>query len=956
MEYKDVLQMCQLKIKSAGQKITGSLIAEQVDQVLSICSLDKDERSKLIKELEERFTVWTDPARVLSNDDNHIGWLPQKKGTIKWRFWERHESHLGEKMPPSAVQSVERVTDQILSNLEDPARVGPWDRRGLVMGHVQSGKTANYTGLICKAADAGYKVIIVLAGMHNNLRSQTQIRLDEGFLGYKATPNKDGKSAKELTGVGYIDPSPIADSVTNRNNNGDFRSQIAQQFGIHPGGHPLLFVVKKNASVLKNLLSWIRGSADMTDPETGRKFHTEVPILVIDDEADQASVDTKEITKDEDGALDPEHDPARINSLVRQLLYSFAKSAYVGYTATPFANIYIFEHGKTHDEGVDLFPGSFIINIPAPSNYLGASRVFGIDEDSDAGLERIKPLPITRIIDDYAQKRDADGEPDEEHGLIDDRETEGWMPPRMLNRTAHIPKYKGKRTIPPSLYKSLLTFILSTTVRKLREGTGLHNSMLIHVVRFTLVQEEVATQVESALSQIKSRLQNGDGDRKPTIIDELRNLWESDFLVTSQSAVFNEMPFDGKLKLPEWEDVQSELWNVVSSIVVRTINGSAADALDYEEHSENGLNVIAIGGDKLSRGLTLEGLTVSYFLRASKMYDTLMQMGRWFGYRSDYADVCRLYTSENLIEWFAHIAVATEELRSEFEYMVNVGGTPRDYGLKVRSHPLLLVTSPVKMRSGVDLDISYAGSISETITFHTQSDVIQKNHLTVKDWLSGIGPYESGSALKDGYMWDNVSASDVLDFLESFRTHPEAMRAKTELLSAYIKIQLKQNELTDWKVLLVSSNKAQNRFTMDGVGELGLIQRSQYPAPRGNDRKYTIRRLLSPVDEAKDLSWNGKSAEYLRAMELTKLNWQKDTRRNKPANAPTRPGGRELRSVRDKSNGFLILYPLDNKHASLDAEQPVMGFAISFPQSDTAKAITYTVTQTFYNAEEFDFS
>tara|TARA_B110001469_G_C9648331_1_gene329271 strand:- start:4744 stop:7593 length:2850 start_codon:yes stop_codon:yes gene_type:complete len=949
--------MCQLKVKSAGQDITRDLITEQTDQVLSICPMSTNERKKLIKELEERFTVWTDPARVLSNDDKHVGWLPQKKGTTNWRFWDRYESHLSAKLPPAAVDSVERVTDQILSNLEDPAREGPWDRRGLVMGHVQSGKTANYTGLICKAADAGYKVIIVLAGMHNNLRSQTQIRLDEGFLGYKATPNKDGNSAKELTGVGNIDPSPIADSVTNRNNNGDFRSQIAQQFGIHPGGHPLLFVVKKNASVLRNLLSWIRGSADMTDPETGRKFHTEVPLLVIDDEADQASVDTKEISRDEDGDLDPDHNPARINSLVRQLLYSFAKSAYVGYTATPFANIYIFEKGKTNDEGVDLFPGSFIINIPAPSNYLGASRVFGIAGDADSGLGHVNPLPIKRTIDDYAHKRDKNGDVDDEKGIIDDRETEGWMPPRLLNRTVHIPMYEGKRIIPPSLYCAVLSFILSTTVRKLREGSGLHNSMLIHVVRFTLVQQEVATQVESALNQIKSRIQNGDGARMPTIVDELRALWETDYVETSQSAVFKEEPFHGDLELPAWDEVESELWNVVSSIVVRTINGSAADALDYEEHSENGLNVIAIGGDKLSRGLTLEGLTISYFLRASKMYDTLMQMGRWFGYRSNYADVCRLFTSEGLVEWFAHIAVATEELRSEFDYMVNVGGTPRDYGLKVRSHPLLLVTSNVKMRSGVNLDISYAGSISETITYHADAMMIQRNYLAVKTWLLELGSSEDGSGVKGGYFWKGIEASKLLELLNNFQTHHEAHRAKTELLTAYIKMQLKQDELTDWDVILVSNNKAASRpHVMDGIGKVGLIQRSQFPESRGNEKKYSIRRLLSPTDEAKDLSWDGESPEYKRALEITKSNWKQDQRKNKPRNEPKRPGGREIRSVRHKSKGFLILYPLDSHHAKLDTNDPVMGLAISFPQSDTAKAITYTVTQTYYNADEFDFS
>ena len=177
--------------------------------------------------------------------------------------------------------------------IEDPNREGAWDRRGLVMGNVQSGKTATYTGLICKAADAGYKVIVVLAGLHNNLRSQTQVRLDEGFLGYKAAPPSSGGATFEPTGVSEFGTNARADSVTNRNDNGDFNQNVAKHFGIHPGGNPLLFVVKKNATVLSNLLGWIHASADSTDLETGRKFHRHIPLLVIDDEADQASVDTK---------------------------------------------------------------------------------------------------------------------------------------------------------------------------------------------------------------------------------------------------------------------------------------------------------------------------------------------------------------------------------------------------------------------------------------------------------------------------------------------------------------------------------------------------------------------------------------------------------------------------------------------------------------------------------------
>ena len=157
--------------------------------------------------------------------------------------------------------------------------------------------------------------------------------------------------------------------------------------------------------------------------------------------------------------------------------------------------------------------------------------------------------------------------------------------------------------------------------------------------------------------------------------------------------------------MPSWEEVSSQLPDVVSDIQVRMINGTAKDALDYSEYEGAGLKVIAIGGDKLARGLTLEGLCVSYFLRASRMYDTLMQMGRWFGYRPGYLDLCRLYTTPDLSEWFGHIADAAEELREEFDIMAATGATPREYGLKVQSHPVLMVNLKAKDEVGEEPDV-----------------------------------------------------------------------------------------------------------------------------------------------------------------------------------------------------------------------------------------------------------
>ena len=325
-------------------------------------------------------------------------------------------------------------------------RDGSWDRRGLVVGHVQSGKTGHYTGSICKAADAGYKIIIVLAGLHKNLRSQTQMRLEEGFLGYATSATRDPTDG--IVGVGEIDSDRNIhpNCATNRSTNGDFSTRIARHLAISPEERPWLFVVKKNKSVLRELLRWVQGHAadtNLSSTETQadcrddlpkvKKRVTKLPLLVIDDEADHASVDTQEQVFDADGSPDDEHQPTTINKLIRRILHSFSRSTYVGYTATPFANIFIHERGETRDEGPDLFPSAFIVNLAAPSNYIGPARVFGLLTPEG----RTSGIPLVREIDDH----------------VTDDGRGGWMPEK--HRNGHIPLHNGADALPPSLIEAV---------------------------------------------------------------------------------------------------------------------------------------------------------------------------------------------------------------------------------------------------------------------------------------------------------------------------------------------------------------------------------------------------------------------------------------------------------------------------------------------------------------------
>ena len=805
------------------------------------------------------------------------------------------------------------------------------DLESLVYAIVRSGKTANYCGLICKAADVGYKVIIVLSGIHNSLRSQTQIRLDEGFLGFMSEPLAGGQQTFRRAGVGEIDASIVANTATNRTERGDFSRTVANQFGIHPGGMPLLFVTKKNVSVLKNLNNWISSCTNAEDPESKRRFVRDVPVLVIDDEADLASVDTKLQDIDENGNPDPEHDPTKTNEQIRRLLRAFEKVAYVGYTATPFANIYIYDKGYTPRLGNDLFPKSFIVSIPPPTNYMGPACVFGVSEDEDAGLEEVSPLPVVRIVTDHAETTAV-------------AETRGWMPPRLTARTEHDPRYEGESRIPPSLREAMLAFILAAAVRSIRHCQPLHNSMLIHVVRYTNVQKRVAMQVETALKEVVQRLRNGDGSRRPTIQEEFKDLWCRDFEPTTDKC----RTILGKEDIPElpsWGDVETALLSIADSIRVKTINGNAGDVLDYEEHKDVGMNVIAVGGDKLSRGLTLEGLSVSYFLRASRMYDTLMQMGRWFGYREHYGDVCRLYTTSEVLEWFTHITAASEELQHEFEHMASVGGTPKDYGLKVRSHPALLVTSAVKMRHGTEMRLSFSGDISETIIFKRDAGWIARNYTATDTWLKALGRPDSPGSREGDYTWCDIPAASVLDFLKMYNSHEDARRVDTDLLSKYIRTQNGSGELVKWTVHISSSGLADATADRIGGMDVGLITRSPFPPveEQSSDR-YTIRRLVSPADEMIDLSREQKA----QALVLTRERWLAEPDRHRGRETPDRPGGKEIRQVREKSKGLLLLYPIKPvPEVFAPGSKPVVGIAVSFPKSDTAKEVTYTVNNVF---------
>ena len=870
----------------------------------------------LCREIESLMNIWVPDGTSLQDSFDHVPWLSDNRSSIEWHFWRRYASYLEQDqgLPTAVVDSLDRLTDSVLEKLENPKRAGSWDRRGMVVGQVQSGKTANYTGLICKAVDAGYKLIIVLAGAHNSLRSQTQLRLDEGFLGFDTQVNRAFTQKNRQMGAGRI-PSEkllIAHSLTSSADDGDFTRSFANQIAVQIGGDPVLLVVKKNGSVLKNLLKYVQSIAE-TDNED-RKTVRNRPLLLLDDEADHASVNTKELVKDPDtGAVLDDHDPTKINGLIRQFLNTFEKSAYVGYTATPFANIFIYPHNdddETGKYGEDLFPRSFILNLRPPSNYIGPARVFGLEESLSAQGEANPGLPIVRIVEDYA-------------ALIPASHKKSLIP----------------STLPDSLKEAIRAFILSCAARSVRGQARSHNSMLVHVTRFTAVQQCINDLVAQELKTLQRRLMYGDGDRA-SLREELHALWERDYIPTTEAVVKQvEDPFMTPIS---WDAVDAMLTEAASKIEVRQINGTAADILDYYDR-KNGLSVIAIGGDKLSRGLTLEGLSVSYYLRGSKMYDTLMQMGRWFGYRPGYADLCRLYTSRELVSWYRHITAASEELRQEFDRMVRGGKTPKEYGLRVQTHPGgLLVTAAGKMREGTKMKVSYELALAESSVFFKSLDKKKHNFSNASKFFQSLGTGIQGEG--GDYYWRDVPGTKIIEFLEGQDAHPLS-RADTGKLRDYLHKKLDHEELTDWTIMLVSNQQRDEDAQEFGDSlMIGLTKRSQDKDTDDSDSYTPTRRhILSEGHEARDLS-HAKREEALR---MTKDAWKAAPGTKEE---PKTASGSFIRMMRSKDRGLMLVYLLDPRPAlGNDYEgTPFIGYALSFPKTDVPhEAAEYMVNRTY---------
>lgn len=845
--------------------------------------------------LLEVFTTRIADYKILVGRERRKPWLKEFKAALrsKWEFWNRYKFYLDQTkgFPESVITHIDSLTDDILDHLFDPQiKDIEIAKKGLVVGQVQSGKTANYTALICKAVDAGFNFVIVLAGIHNNLRSQTQNRLDEGFLGFDThfgRKYEEGRSTK--TGVGLIPgfPNAIAHSITTCDEKGDFTKKGADSLGLNfETKTPILLVVKKNASVLKRLNNWLQANS-----QNGRIRNKSV--LIIDDEADHASINTNR----------KECDPTRINGYIRSIISIFSRSAYVGYTATPYANIFI----PLSDD--DLFPRDFIINLPAPDNYIGPEKVFGISTVPDESNNDV--LPIVNIINDYSA-----------------------FVPNGHKKESPLPEYEK---VPESLKRALKCFIMTCAIRIARGQANKHNSMLIHISRYQIWQNEIKVIVERLFNYYKNEIVSGD----PTVMEEFRQILEEDTVdYKSYKTVSTEIlqsslrDIDSRIQVHSWQTIKPLLFKAVQKIEVKSLNGSSADALTYYENDEHGVSVIAIGGDKLSRGLTLEGLSVSYFLRASKMYDTLMQMGRWFGYRPGYVDLCRLYTSNELDIWFRHITLASEELREEFNYLAEIGSTPDAYQLKVRSHPgTLQITSLAKMRYTNQVQVSWATRLVETYQLQLDKDVKADNLLNTDTFINDLGAYDNRQEDQPFYLWTDVSSEMVCEYIEKFKVGKELKKVDFELISKYVRKLNESGELTSWRVGLMSRSRCENNSSHTFSNGITVNNYTRTNSrPDSPDTYFIIKNHIvgNRTDEFIDLSPDVLKAALARTIELKK-NSSRPWTQVYPAPDIVRA------EFREPSNPLLMIYPLNpaaaNDKLYTPQDTPFIGLVIAFPRT-----------------------
>ena len=819
-------------IKETGTEVKFENINSYIDKVTSSFPIpcDEETRKRLFTDVEYQFKITHAKGNVIFDDyDSRQEWYSNERIGNPY-FWNKYKALLLAN-PSFNRKSINLLDEDTLPNImnclgnPNDQFEGKRFRRGLIIGDVQSGKTATYSGLICKAADAGYKVVILLAGITESLRQQTQERIDESIIGI--TSRGKGRNVASIrVGVGKDNKELRATSFTSCVN--DFvgnHDRIAMSLNLQSS--LVVFVIKKNVSVLQRLHKWLKDQN--LDPVKG---YIDIPMLLVDDEADNASVNTK---KDET-------DPTKINKLIRQICTLFKNTTYVGFTATPFANVFINPDSVDSMKNADLFPEHFIYALEAPSNYVGAQKIFYPEGQYYRNLRYITDIEEPDYSsDEYLDRVDND---------IESLNSGGFY-------YRHKKEWDGE--LPASLTDAIYCFYLANAIRDLRGQNSAPRSMLINMSRFIKVQRVITEHVERIHEKVFDHIRfnfcdSNTDNRKLPLYQIFEKLWKKHFSHVTDIA------FERVIQ-------KQNIMEAIEKIKVVVVNGSnKSKQLDYRTNKS--LRVIAVGGLALSRGLTLEGLLVSYFYRNTSTFDVLMQMGRWFGYRNGYDDIFQIWTSQTSAKWYAEIARSSQELKDSIKNMYDQRLTPKDFGIKVRDNcNELQITASNKMRvaRGLDLRYSFYGNIYDTpyVSFNIEHnrnnlkesanliDVLFKGGYTLRytDLVGKATKDVNDTSDSSSRFFENVPKEIIIAFIEKIKCSMANGNFNVPNILEFLN-DTKNTGIENWDVV-IQAGESKEHVQFDGLQNMRCVKRSIYYGTNNVVQISSRRRALSGSSEGK---------------------------------------------------------------------------------------------------------
>jgi len=777
------------------------------------------------------------------------------------RYWNAYKRLLQSKeWESSDIEDLDNASSKIISLLDHPG-TGAFSRRGLVLGYVQSGKTANFTAVIAKAADAGYKMFVVLSGLTNKLRRQTQERLEDELRGPHASEWVSLTAPDNDFSRGY---AQNADALLNPRTN-----------------QKALCVVKKNACRLRLLRDWFRAAS--------RTTLATCPVLIIDDEADQASLNAAR-----SGGT------SRINGLLKEILEGLQKAAYIGYTATPFANVFV-----DPSDPVDLYPRDFVVDLPRPNQYFGPETIFGRDRlEGDgtvesAGLDVIRTIPLEEVPNLRPQSRTSAFEFD-------------------LARC-------------PSLQRAIEYFWIATAVRWYRGQRQKHSSMLIHSTQYVSVHQKFQKPLQRFARETEAAVSAGDR----TVLQRLEALWNDEARRVDIQGREHAIPTFDELR-PLLPEVLREC-----AVIIENYQTIEEERLVYGD--KPGVFLV-VGGSVLARGLTLEGLVTSVFLRTSNAYDTLLQMGRWFGYRRGYEDLPRVWMTDELRGYFYDLATVEQEIRNDIQRYERETITPLQFAPRIRTHPQLMITSRLKMQHAVECEVSYSLQAIQTTMFcHKDPLWLGRNLGAARDLVSRASAGGRIEEMPQGRLCRDVPVAEIERFLSAYEVHERSDQFRRDALLDYVQAENAAGGLLKWNVAVMGQERGTELGDIDtgGGSRANLIRRSRLKGIGVDEGYANIGALMSTPDVVHDV----------------------------PGRDSSKGGGREdlleERSRAVPGHGLLILYPIHrvskpdarrgDVREPLDAVDDIMGMALVFPKTKrgTQGAVKYmTADLTVLQPEE----